>query len=124
MPKRKIANTPADPTIPSTPIKIDGKTYNLVFDLGSLAEAEAMFNRQGADINLLHELPVVNLSSVRILFPCAAHKFHPELTFAQLQALITPTALYMIAIAVGASWTQSQPEPKPQGPAEGEAEPE
>jgi hypothetical protein len=85
---RKIAGTKADPTLPKTPIVIGGKTYNLCFDLGALAEAETSINAELAGagklerVNLLLALPVQNLTNSRILFAAAVRTFHPELSFA------------------------------------------
>jgi hypothetical protein len=122
MGKREISNTVADPTLPKTPVEIDGKTFNLCFDLGALAEAEMYFNQQFArqrqldkhfvadDVNLLRALPELNLSNVRIIFPCAAHKFQPTLGFAEGQSLITLKNVYAVASAIASAWQEAVPE--------------
>jgi hypothetical protein len=115
MSKRKIAETPLDPTLPSVSVEIDGTTYRLVFDLGSLAEAEAAFVAQGHDVNLLRALPVLNVSSVRIIFACAVKKFHPELGFEEAKNLVNFPSLYVVAAAVTDAWSKSVPEPTPEG---------
>lgn len=109
---RKIANTVADPTLPKTPIEIDGRTFNLCFDLGALAEAEMYFNQQGHDINLLRALPELNLSNTRIIFPCAAHKFQPSLGFIEGQSLITLKNVYAVATAIASAWQDGVPVPE------------
>ena len=108
---RKIAGTPVDPTLPKTPIKIGAKTYDLCFDLGALAEAESHFRQQGIEVNLLEALPGYTLSHVRTLFPCALRTFHPEISFADAQKMITMPVLYVVAAAIGDAWKASLPEP-------------
>lgn len=114
--KRETAGTPADPTLPKTPVEIGGVTYQLCFDLGALAEAEAELLRQGHEVNLLRALPVLNLSSVREIFPCALKKFHPELAFEHAQALVTLRSVYTIAGAILAAWEAANAEPSPDPP--------
>ena len=115
MAKRKIVNTPADPTLPKTPIEINGQVYNLCFDLGALAEAESALIAEGHDVNLLQALPVLNLSSVTVIFACAIQKFHPEIGYEQATKLITFPTLYIVAGAIQAAWAASLPEPTPAG---------
>lgn len=107
---RKVANTVADPTLPKTPIEIGGKTYFLCFDLGALAEAEQHFMRQGLDVNLMRALPGANLNSIRVLFPCALHKFHPEILFADAQAMITILNVYKVGETIQDAWNSAVPE--------------
>jgi len=108
---RKIAGTPADPTLPKVPVKIDGKEYFLCFDLGALAEAETYFLKQGIEVNLLSALPGFTLAHVRTLFPCALHKFHPEISYEEAQKMVTMPVLYVVAASVGEAWKASLPEP-------------
>jgi hypothetical protein len=113
MKTRKVAGTPADPTLPKTPITIGGTTYDLCFDLGALAEAEQALNREGHNVNLLAALPVMNLANVRVIFAAAIRKFHPEITFEQAMAMITLQNVYLIANAVSEAWQAALPEPEP-----------
>lgn len=113
MVKRKVAASPADPTLPKIPVTIEGKTYHLCFDLGALAEAESHFRAQGHEVNLLDALPGFTLSHVRTLFPCALHKFHAEIHFEDAQRMITMPVLYVVAAAIGAAWQTSLPEQQP-----------
>lgn len=112
MAKRHIANTPADPTLPSTPIEINGVTYHLCFDFGALAEAEADFNRQGHRVNLLTALPELNLVNTRILFAASVHKYHPELRFEQAIALVTFRNVYAVVQKISEAWNEAMPEPE------------
>jgi hypothetical protein len=119
MPKVKVAsdavaNTPVDPTLPNVPVEIGGVTYKLCFDFAALAEAESHFIKQGHKINLLRELPAENLSSTRIIFACAIHKFQPELSYEDALNLVTLPVLYLVAMAVNNAWKESLPEPAPE----------
>jgi hypothetical protein len=111
--RRKIANTVADPTSPAVKISIQGKDYFLCFDLGALAEAKQHFAEQGKKINLLRALGELDVDSLMVLFPCAIHKHHPELSFEDAQKLITFHVLYAISGAVLAAWRISMPAPDP-----------
>ena len=113
MAKHKVANSTSDATLPKTPVTINGQTYFLCFDLGALSEAESHFRQQGHEVNLLDALPGYTLAHVRTLFPCAIHKFHPEVSFEDAQKLITLPTLYVVAAAIGAAWKASLPEPEP-----------
>jgi hypothetical protein len=112
---RKIAGTVADPTLPKTPITIDGKTYNLCFDLGALAEAEMAINAELAKagvmdrVSLLLELPSQTLGSMRKIFAAAVRKFHPELGFDEAMRLIKMPDLYTVALAVQEAWKAAMP---------------
>jgi hypothetical protein len=110
--QRKTANTQADPTLKTVPLEIQGKTYTLCFDLGSLAEAEMHFRRAGEDVNLLGALSSLSLSSVRILFPCAIRKFHPEISFAEAQAILDANmpAVFSVATMLVVTWKAAMPD--------------
>jgi hypothetical protein len=112
--KRK--KTPSSPTVESQstqpdlsriPVEIEGKTFNLCFEFAALAEAERFFQRQGHRVNLILALPNLSLESVREVFPCAARKYHPELSWEQAQALVTMQSVYPIATAIVQAWDQA-----------------
>lgn len=108
--ERKIAGTVADPTLPKTPVTIGGKTYNLCFDLGALAEAEAAMNEHvkkagGSEFaNLLSNLYPLNLANTRILFAAGVRKFHPEIGFDEAMALLNPANILVAATAVAMAY--------------------
>jgi hypothetical protein len=125
---RKIAEAVVDPTMPSTPLELDGKTYNLCFDLRAMAEAQQFFKRPtyddkgkiikpGNDVNLLAALPNIDLDSVMVIFPCIVHKYHPELSFEEAQALVTLATVYPIATAIGEAWRAAVPDKAEEAPA-------
>lgn len=113
MKQRKVAGTAIDPTLPKTPIEINGKTYDLCFDLGALAEAEQALNREGHHVNLLAALPVLNLTNVRVIFAAAIRKFHPEISYDEAVGMITFLNLYAIANIIAEAWKAALPEPEP-----------
>jgi hypothetical protein len=114
---RKIAGTPADPSLPKTPVTIAGTVYQLCFDLGALAEAETSINAELArlrppqHLNLLIALPAQDLASVRVTFAAAVRKFHPELGFDEAMRLLTLDCIHDVALAVRGAWEKSAPEP-------------
>jgi hypothetical protein len=108
--QRKVSGSIADPTLPKTPIQINGVPYNLCFDLGALAEAEASLNAEGHQVNLLAALPVLNLSHVRLIFAAALHKFHPEISFDQASNMVTLANVFAIANTIAEAWKAALPE--------------
>jgi hypothetical protein len=95
-----VTDKSAAPDLSKIPIEIDGKTFNLSFEFTELAKAERLFRSQGHRLNLLLALPGLSLESVREVFPCAVHRHHPDLTFAEAQSLVTMQSVYPIATAI------------------------
>jgi hypothetical protein len=105
MPKKlesKTVTLPSD--LSKTPIEIAGKTYFLSYDMDAMSDAEEFFNLRGANVNLLRSLSSLGLKSVRAVFPCALHTFHPEIGFKEAQKLLTIQATYEVAAAIVAIW--------------------
>jgi hypothetical protein len=104
--KRKVADTITDPTLPKTPLELNGTTYNLCFDLGALAEAESHYVAAGhEDICLISQLPNCRLlQNLLLVFPCTLRKFHPEITWEQAQALVTLKTMLAIGGTVALAW--------------------
>lgn len=115
MSKRKSEIDPivTDPTVPVPTVTLKGVEYKLALDFASLAQAESTFNRQGHNVNILLALPSLNLNSVRILWPCAIHKYHPEVSFEQAQDMVDITSIGAIVPVIGDVWNASLPEPEP-----------
>lgn len=111
--KRRIAQTVLDPTLPTTSVMIQGKEYFLCFDLGALAEAKHHFARQGIAVNVLQALAALDVDNLMVLFPCAVHKHHPELSFEDAQKLLSIPVLYALSNAVATAWAQSMPAKDP-----------
>ena len=110
---RKIGNTTADPSLPKTPIAIDGKEWNLCFDYSALAEAEQALNQEGHAVNLLLSLPVPSLATVKPLFAAALRTFHPEVSFEEASAMVTLANARFVADLVCNAWMAAQAEPEP-----------
>jgi hypothetical protein len=125
--KRAIAGTPADASLPKTPVTVGGKTYNLCFDLGALSEAETAINLDfvrrddSRRVNLLAALPFDDLANTRIVFAAAVRKFHPELGFEEAMGLLGLDDVYRVWGAIRAAWDASRPQsegtPGPTDPA-------
>jgi hypothetical protein len=119
---RAIAGTPSDPTLPKTPVTLDGKTYNLCFDLGALAEAEISINAElikraaPMRVNLLLAMPVQDLANVRVMFAAAVRTFHPELSFDAAIQMLRMDNIFSVAVAVREAWIGSTPEANPADP--------
>jgi hypothetical protein len=113
MPKRPIANTPEDPTLSRVAVNIAGKEYWLCFDFRALAEARAHFRAQGhREFNLMAAMAQIDADTVSVIFPCAVHKFHPELTFEDAQNLLTIPVSFVVGEELGKAWGFSMPEPE------------
>jgi len=102
---------PTTSTLPKTPVEISGKVYDMCFDMDALSDAEEFFNREeGAKVNLLKSLSSLGLWSVRQVWPCAVHTYHPELSFKEAQRILTIQATYEVAAAIVAIWTPTAQE--------------
>ena len=112
MSRHKVAGTPADPTLPKTPVTIDGKEYNLCFDLGALAVAEAALNAEGHNVNLLAALPQLNLANTRVIFAAALRTFHPNISFDDAVKMVSFANVYTIANAIAEAWQSALPGPE------------
>ena len=99
-----VVRSPSALDVSKIPVEIDGETYHLCFEFSELAKAEKFFRRQGHQFNLLFALPALSLENVRVVFPCAVHKRHPELTFEEAQALITISSVYNVATVIVQVW--------------------
>lgn len=86
------------------PVEIGGKTYFLSFEFSALAAAERFFKQEGHRFSLILALPDYGLESIREVFPCAAHKHHPELTWSAARALVTMDSVYPIATVIQEAW--------------------
>lgn len=112
-----------DSTLPRTPVTIGGKTYDLCLDLGALSEAETELVRKGHDVNILMSLPPVNLTATRIIFGAAMRRFHPEISYEQAVAMLTPKYIHGAYIAIVEAWNKSVSEPDEAGETKNPTEP-
>jgi hypothetical protein len=75
-----------------TPVVLDGVSWSLCGDFAELVKAEAFFSRS-ADVNLAGAIVGVKdidsaLYACRQILPCALHAHHPEITWADAQAML------------------------------------
>jgi hypothetical protein len=99
-----VENQTAALDLANMPVEIDGKEYLLSFAFSDLAESERFFQRKGHRFNLIFALPDLSLESIRVVFPCAAHTHHSELSWEAAQALVTMQSVYPIATAIRQAW--------------------
>lgn len=120
-PKRKIAGTVADPTLPKTPVTVGGKRYDLCLDLGALAEAETAINmelfRAGSAerVNLLAALPYPNLMNTRVVFAAAVRTFHPEIGFEEAMKMLRIEDLFDVSAVIARMWESTTQEVRGDG---------
>ncbi len=85
---------------PATTSATKEANANLCFDLPALVEAEEFFARQGhhqAGSSLRDSVTSKpSLSSARRIFPCALHRFRPELRFGEAQQLMNLQSAYIV----------------------------
>ena len=101
-----------DPTLPFTPVTINGKEYRICFNFSALAKAEARLNRAGHDVTILTAMPNFRqMEALTALFAASLGAYHPELTFEDAEALLTFSNVYDVMIAVRAEIKQAFPDP-------------
>lgn len=120
MPKKTPTTTP-DPTLPFTPITIDGKEYKMVFQHAALALAEDKLLAKGYEVNLLISYLRRTFSSMRVLFAASLVAYHPEVDFNEAQNWVTHDNILEIIQAVDAAWKKSMPEPVKSDPTQPES---
>jgi hypothetical protein len=111
MPK-KVARTShqLNHCLPTTPMEIGSKTYNLCYDLSALCDAEQFFNRRCRQVNLLQALTNPDVApGIEKLFPCLVHTYHPELSFNAAQKILTQRAAFAICSQIAALWNDAGP---------------
>lgn len=106
----------SDPALPFTPIKINGKTYKMVFTFGALALAEEKLIAKGFDVNLLVAMIRRTFSTTRTLFAASLYAYHPEVDFSEAQDWVTQDNIVEILIAIDKSWNKSMPDAEPDAP--------
>jgi len=115
-----------DPLLPRTPIEIDGKTYDLCFTIGALAEAKSRLRKAGVEINLLQSINFSDMDADVIppLFFAALLPFQPEMTQEKAYALVTLQTIVPIYQALANAYLRAwgtkdevkNPGPPPGGP--------
>jgi hypothetical protein len=118
MSKKRTATAPlVDPTLPTFPVEIDGKTYTLCLDFSTLAQAERELQRQGHDICILRHMPSLSFELVKAFFVCGVHRFHPDLAFEDAEKLVRLDTVWLIAKCIDIAYAMAMP-PKEDTPGE------
>lgn len=84
-----------DPTVPDVEVEIDGESYHLAFNMTGLALAKTKLRLAGINANLLTamDFQAIDVDTLPILFFAALQRYHPKMSWADTQKLITlPTA--------------------------------
>jgi hypothetical protein len=98
---RHFSDTPADTMLKKTPIEIDGVTYYMCFDFLALREAERQFMIEGHRASLVVTLQdPFSIDAVCCVFPCAIHRFHPEITWEQAVGMVNLWNIDQIGAAI------------------------
>jgi hypothetical protein len=102
----------ADPLVEFATLRIDGESYNLVYDFNAIAEAEKL-----AQCNLLHGIASLLASGatamqLRGLLYAAMRKAHPKMTIDKAGELIRIDTMPDIYEALGEAYRNSMPEAK------------
>jgi hypothetical protein len=98
---------------PATTKATEEANANLCFELPALAEAEEFFARQGHhQAGSLRDSVAAkpSLSAARRIFPCALHKFRPELSFTEAQRLMNLQSVYTVTSGLPAAYSAASQE--------------
>lgn len=100
-----------NPTQPTTPLTINGETYELLFDFEAVARAEEIVDRPLLTGLRQRDLATPTITLVRAMLFACLQANHPEFNFAGAKALVTRANLGAIWLAVLAAWTAGLAEP-------------
>lgn len=101
----------------SAVLEIDGRSYDLVFDYNSVADAEAL-----TGVNLLHGISAamfgtVTAAQLRGLLFASLKPRNPDITLQQAGELISIGNLKQVYTALSEAWSASVPPQKAEGAA-------
>jgi hypothetical protein len=122
--KRRIAVVD-DPTVESTEVLIEGKTYRMCLDFRSLRLAERELNKAGHKINILYEFPRLTLDSTCIVFAASIRRFHPEVSYEAAEDLLVenPVNAYRVSDVIGEAFMKAMAAPRKGDAVEGRKNP-
>lgn len=99
-----------DPSLPFTEIKILGNSYKLCFTFRAMAKAGAWLREQGIQANLLRALPSLDIDNITPVFAAALHVFQPQMTYAEVEALLDYDTVGTIRDCLLLAWIQAVPQ--------------
>ena len=105
------SNTPADPTIQFTGLKLGSKTYQLCFDFDAIARAEEI---TGMPLMAGVDFSAVGVKRLRAMLFASALKAQPEVTLQEFTRFINPVNVPKIERALVAAWIASVKEEEEQ----------
>lgn len=93
--------TKHDPTLPFTPVTIDGTAYRLCYDFEAIGQIEAELEAAGhRDINLLVSSWTINARTLPTLFAAGVRTYHPELGFEDAKRLVNFRNAMELTVAI------------------------
>src|SRR5258708_11377263 len=102
-----VIDPEVDPTLPRTPITIQGKEYLMCLHIGALAKAEHELVKEGHDVVILNHLPPFRLDSVRVIFAASLRKYQPEIAYEDALELLTLPYVHKDYSAIADAWNNS-----------------
>jgi hypothetical protein len=99
--KTTVANTPSDPTLTFTELKLGAKTYKLCFDFDAIARAEEI---TGMPLMAGVDFGNVGVKRVRAMLYASSLKAQPNVTLNDFTRHITPANIGRIEKALLEAW--------------------
>jgi hypothetical protein len=109
MPRKTVAGTIEDPTIPFVKVTLKGTEYRLCYSLNALAKVESM-----TGLNMFQglNLQALNATQLRAMLWASLLTAHPETTLDEVGSLIaSPVHCNLALSAIGEAWAASMPKP-------------
>lgn len=120
-PKESVAGTPADPTIRFTELKLNGKTYSLLYDFEAIAKAEDL---TGLELLVGVNWRKINARRIRAMLYASMLQAHPDITMKEITGLLSLRNVPRIEQALAECWLDSSADPEPKAnPPQPEPEP-
>lgn len=125
MAKKAVTAIAIDPTVETTDIVIEGKTYRMCLDFRSLRLAERELNKAGHNVNILAEFPKLTLDATCIVFAASILRFHPEMSYEAAEDLLLaePMNAYRASDAISAAFMKAIRDANKSNPGEGSKDP-
>lgn len=90
-----------DPTLPFTPVEIDGETYKLCYDFGAIGTIEGELEAAGhPDVNLLVMGWQINARTLPVLLAAGLRVYHPEISFDDAKKLVNWRNAMALTVAI------------------------
>lgn len=110
MAKKKIQEISVNPTLKFAVMVILGTSYKLCLRFREYALAKAWLSDLGVQVDLLREMPQLDERTIVPLLAAALHAFHPQLTYAEIEAMVDYDTFYMLKGKIEEAFLMSLPE--------------